>query len=160
MPRWTTAEAMLALFWDEETSGLFTTGHDAEALVARQQELLDNATPSASSNAALALARLGILTGEERFTAVARAIVARVAEPALRHPTAFANLLAAADVVANPPGEVVVAGDRPDLVEAVQRRYLPRRRAGVGRAHRTRPSGRAGRTAGPTCARPTPAANR
>jgi uncharacterized protein YyaL (SSP411 family) len=57
--RWTTvavetAEALLGLFWDEASAGFFTTGHDAEALVARQQDLLDNATPSANSNAAVA----------------------------------------------------------------------------------------------------------
>jgi uncharacterized protein YyaL (SSP411 family) len=128
--RWTTAavetaEALLALFWDEATGGFFTTGHDAEALVARQQDLLDNATPSANSNAAVALVRLAALTGEDRFAAVARTIVGRLAGPALQHPTALANLLTAADLLANAPQEVVVTGDRPDLVAAVQRRWLP-----------------------------------
>ncbi len=116
---------MLDLFWDDESGGLFTTGHDAEALISRQQELLDNATPSANSNAALALARLASLTGTERFEQAARTIVGRLAGPALQHPTAFANLLAAADVLANPPMEVVVAGHRPDLVAAVHRRWIP-----------------------------------
>ena len=120
-----TAHALLDLFWDEDEGGLFTTGHDAEALIARQQDLLDNATPSATSNAALALARLAALTGVERFDEAARSIVARLAGPALQHPTAFANLLAAADLLANPPLEVVVTGDRPDLVAVVQRRWLP-----------------------------------
>jgi hypothetical protein len=128
--RWTTAavetaEALLELFWDEATGGLFTTGHDAEALVARQQDLLDNATPAANSNAAVALVRLAALTGDDRFAAVARTIVGRLAGPALQHPTALANLLTAADLLANLPQEVVVTGDRPDLVAAVQRRWLP-----------------------------------
>ncbi|MEX2660200.1 MAG: thioredoxin domain-containing protein [Acidimicrobiales bacterium] len=121
----TTAHALLDLFWDEETGGLFTTGHDAEALIARQQDLLDNATPAANSNAALALARLAALTGEDRFDGAARAILSRLAGPVLQHPTAFANLLAAADVIAGASTEVVVTGDRSDLVEAVQRRWLP-----------------------------------
>jgi hypothetical protein len=128
--RWTTAavataDSLLELFWDEEEGGMLTTGHDAEVLVARQQDLLDNATPSASSNAALALARLAALTGEDRFGAVARRIVARLGDVALQHPTAFANLLAAADVLARPPLEVVVSGDRPDLVGVAHRRWLP-----------------------------------
>ncbi len=128
--RWTTAavataDALLELFWDEEEGGMLTTGHDAEVLIARQQDLLDNATPSASSNAALALARLAALTGHDRFATVARRIVGRLAGPALQHPTAFANLLAAADELANPPVEVVVTGERPDLVGVVQRRWLP-----------------------------------
>ena len=128
--RWTTAavetaEALLELFWDEASGGFFTTGHDAEALVARQQDLLDNATPSANSNAAVALVRLAALTGDDRFAAVARTVVGRLAGPALQHPTALANLLTAADLLANPPQEVVVTGDRPDLVAAVHRRWLP-----------------------------------
>ena len=128
--RWTaaataTADSLLELFWEEDESGMLTTGHDAEVLVARQQDLLDNATPSANSNAALALARLAALTGEDRFGAIARRIVERLGGVALEHPTAFANLLAAADVLARPPLEVVVTGDRPDLVGVVHRRWLP-----------------------------------
>jgi hypothetical protein len=128
--RWTeaavaTADALLELFWDEASGGFFTTGHDAEALVARQQDLLDNATPAANSNAALALARLAALTGDDRYADVARTVVGRLAGPALQHPTALANLLAAADLLASPALEVVVTGDRPDLVAAVQRRWLP-----------------------------------
>ena len=128
--RWTAAAvdvaaALLDLFWDDDEGALHTTGRDAEVLIARQQDLLDNATPAATSNAALALARLATLTGNDRFATVARRIVAGLTGPALQHPSAFANLLAAADVLANPPLEVVVAGDRPDLVAAVQRRWLP-----------------------------------
>jgi uncharacterized protein YyaL (SSP411 family) len=43
-----------------------------------------------------------------------------------RHPTAFGCLLAAVDWATGPVTEVVVAGDRPDLVRAVHERYLPR----------------------------------
>ena len=53
-----TADALLDLFWDDEKGGLFTTGSDGEGLIARQKELLDNATPSAASLAAVGLQRL------------------------------------------------------------------------------------------------------
>src|SRR5690606_16740870 len=46
------ADALLDLFWDKEGGGVFTVGHDGERLVARQKDLLDGATPSASPMAA------------------------------------------------------------------------------------------------------------
>ena len=58
------ADTMLDHFWDVDHGGLFTTPDDGEALVARQKDLFDNATPSANSTAAVALTRLAALTGE------------------------------------------------------------------------------------------------
>jgi uncharacterized protein len=121
-----TADALLELFEDPSGGGLFTTGHDAEALVARQKDLFDNATPSANSAGALALARLAALTGEARYAEAADRMTRLVGEPAGSHPTAFAHLLAALDVLLGPAAEVAVVGDRPDLVAAVHRRFLPR----------------------------------
>jgi uncharacterized protein YyaL (SSP411 family) len=122
----TTADALLELFEDRHGGGLFTTGHDAEALVARQKDLFDNATPSANSAGALALARLAALTGEARYAEAADRMTRLEGEAAGSHPTAFAHLLAALDVLLGPAAEVAVVGDRPDLVAAVQRRFLPR----------------------------------
>ena len=61
----TTADALLDLFWDAERGGVFTTGGDAEQLIARNKDLMDNATPGANSLAAVALLRLAALTGEQ-----------------------------------------------------------------------------------------------
>jgi uncharacterized protein YyaL (SSP411 family) len=120
-----TATALIDLFWDDERGGLFTTGADAEQLVTRPKDLLDNATPSANSTAANALVRLAALTGEQEHLDRAEAIVGLLAEPAGRHPMAFGNLLAALDLLEHGPVEVAVAGDRPDLVALVTRQYLP-----------------------------------
>jgi uncharacterized protein YyaL (SSP411 family)/thiol-disulfide isomerase/thioredoxin len=59
------ADRMLALFWDEDDGGLYYTGHDAEALVARTKNLTGGALPSANGMAALGLLRLGTLVGRE-----------------------------------------------------------------------------------------------
>jgi uncharacterized protein len=120
-----TADALLDLFWDEERGGLFTTGSDAERLVARNKDLMDNATPSANSLAAVALLRLAALTGEERYRDRADRILRLTGSLATQHPTAFGHLLAAVDLAVNGIDEVVVAGDRPDLVDVVHRRFLP-----------------------------------
>jgi uncharacterized protein len=120
-----TADALLDLFWDDERGGLFTTGSDAERLVARNKDLMDNATPSANSLAAVALLRLAALTGEERYRDRAEQILRLAGSLATQHPTAFGHLLTAVDLAAHGIDEVVVAGERRDLVDVVQRRFLP-----------------------------------
>ncbi|KAA0234395.1 MAG: hypothetical protein JJLCMIEE_02699 [Acidimicrobiales bacterium] len=119
------ANAMLDLFWDDSTGGLFTTGVDAEPLITRPKDILDNALPSANANAALALLRLAALTGETGWRTRAEAVLAVVAVPLESHPTAFAHMLGAVDLLVSGPTEIVVAGDRPDLVNTVRARYLP-----------------------------------
>ena len=42
-----------------------------------------------------------------------------------RHPTAFGHLMAAIDLNARGIDEIVIVGDRTDMVTAVQTRYLP-----------------------------------
>jgi hypothetical protein len=121
----TTADTMLDLFWDDEHGGLFTSGRDAEALVARQKDFQDNAVPSANSQAALALLRLTALTGEARWLEHAEAILRLFGRYAESHPMGFALLLTAIDLYHAGSTEVVVAGDRPDLVDALRGRYLP-----------------------------------
>jgi len=128
--RWTqlareTADALLELFWDPDEGGLFTTGKDAERLIVRAKDTIDGATPSANSVAAMALGRLGALTGEDRYTEAAWSILELLAGRAAGSPTAFTNLLAAADLLSGGITEVAVVGDRPDLVAAVAAGYRP-----------------------------------
>jgi uncharacterized protein YyaL (SSP411 family) len=120
-----TAHALVDLFWDDGEGGLFTTGRDGEQLVARPKDILDNATPAANSLAAVALLRLGVLTGDETISDRAADILRLLGPTASRHPTAFAHLMLAADMVTNGVTEVVITGDGRDMVDAVQRLYLP-----------------------------------
>ena len=119
------ADGLLELFWDGDAGGVFTTGHDAERLVTRPKDLMDNATPSAQSLAACGLLRLAALTGEARYDEHARQIIALFSSAAAQHPTAFGRALEAIDMAAHGLDEIAVVGDRPDLVAAVQTRYLP-----------------------------------
>jgi uncharacterized protein len=128
--RWTgraieTAEALLALFGDAEEGGFFTTGHDAERLIVRTKELFDGATPSANAVAAHSLARLGGLTGDARFTDESRRIVELLGDLLQRHPIAFAHTALTAELFARGLIEVVIAGERPDLLHVVRGRWLP-----------------------------------
>ena len=74
----------------------------------------------------MGLARLAVLTGEERYREAAEAIVRLVGNLAVQHPAAFAHLLVAFDLLTEAPAEVVVAGPRPDLLAVVRQRWLPR----------------------------------
>ena len=119
------ADQLVADYWDEKNGGLFTIATDAEQLVVRQKDLLDNATPSANSVAANALLRLGALTGNEKFLRNAHEILrlfTRIAEAA---PSAFGNLLHAVYLVHKGVTEIAITGERPDLVESVKKLWLP-----------------------------------
>ena len=119
------ADGLLEFFWDDDAGGVFTTGRDAEKLVTRPKDLMDNATPSAQSLAACGLLRLAALTGEARYDEHARQIIGLFNPAAIQHPTAFGRALEALDMAAHGLDEIAVVGDRPDLVAAVQTRYLP-----------------------------------
>jgi uncharacterized protein YyaL (SSP411 family) len=119
-----TAHALVSLFWDEGAGSFWTTGSDAEELVTRPRDLQDNATPSAQSTAAVALARLAPLADRSDLADIAARIVALLGDVAVRHPLAFGRLLEAAELVGG-LDEVVVTGERPDLVDVVRRRWLP-----------------------------------
>ncbi|HEX6236194.1 MAG TPA: thioredoxin domain-containing protein [Acidimicrobiales bacterium] len=119
------ADDLVRLFGDDERGGVFTTGSDAEALVTRTKDLMDTATPSANSLAAVGLLRLAALVGDDTYRSHAEAILRLTGPLAAEHPTAFGHLLLAVDLAAHGIDEIVVAGDRPDLVRAVHERFLP-----------------------------------
>jgi uncharacterized protein YyaL (SSP411 family) len=131
----TVAEALLDLFWDHDQGGVFTTGRDAESLVTRPKDLMDNATPSANSLAALALLRLSALTGDDTLRERAVDILRLLSDLAGKHPAAFGHLLAAVDLHTTGSTEIVVTGDRPDLVRAVTEQFLPNAVLAWGERH-------------------------
>ncbi|MDY7103266.1 MAG: thioredoxin domain-containing protein [Actinomycetota bacterium] len=128
--RWITeaqrcADALVERFWDDEAGGVFTTASDGERLIARTKDLMDNATPSANSLVAVGFLRLGRLTGRNDLVERAEAVLALLANLAREHPTAFGLLLAAVDLHVSPSQEIVVTGERRDLVDVVRERFRP-----------------------------------
>ena len=128
--RWTevaisSADVLLDRFSDAANGGFHTTGSDAEALVKRPKDLMDNAQPSANSLAAVALLRLGALVGDSRYTAAAEGVLRLLGDSVAEHPTAFGHLLGAVDLHHSGITEVVVTGDRPDLVAATAGSWRP-----------------------------------
>ncbi len=120
-----TADVMLDHFWDVDHGGLFTTADDGEQLVARQKDILDNATPSANSTAAIALTRLAALTGELRYANHADRIFQLLATVIAQAPGAVSNALLGIEVRSRGITEVAIVGDRPDLVRLAQSLFRP-----------------------------------
>ena len=120
-----TADVLLDHFWDTDRGGIFTTADDGEALVVRQKDLLDDATPSANSIAAVALTRLAAVTGEQRYAHHADQILRLLAGIAASAPSALSHALAAADLRSRGMDEIVIVGDRPDLLAVARERWRP-----------------------------------
>jgi len=119
------ADEVLDRFWDPVEGGLYTTANDGEALIARQKDLFDNATPSANSAAAVGLYRLAALTDEQRYANHADRILQLLGPMIPKAANGFVNALSALSLRHRGITEVVVAGDRPDLVEVVRQRWRP-----------------------------------
>jgi uncharacterized protein YyaL (SSP411 family) len=115
---------LLDLFWDEEFGGFFSSGNDAEALLVRPKEFLDGALPSANSVAVSALLRVNALADDPRLDAVVDRTI-ELARPLLeRHPGALPDLVAALPLWTR-RHEIVITGERLDLLAEVRRRWLP-----------------------------------
>jgi len=128
--RWITyaqeaADEMLTQCWDAVNGGLFTTPDNGEQLIVRQKDVMDNATPSANSTAALALYRLGALTGNSRYTQHADQILRLLARIATSAPSAFGNLLASVHLCHAGITEVALPGNQPDMLRELRKRWLP-----------------------------------
>jgi uncharacterized protein len=122
------AGQILELFRDPDGGAFFQTGSDAEALVIRPKELLDNAVPSGNSVAAEVLQRLAMLTGDADLEAAGVAALRPVRDLMVRAPSAFGHALSALDLYLSASREIAIVGEleaaRP-LLDEVWRRYLP-----------------------------------
>ena len=115
---------LLDLFWDDAAGGFFTTGSDAEALVVRPKEFLDGAVPAANSVALSALLHANAFVDDPRIDEAIERTVGLAGPLLERHPGALADMVAALPMWSG-RNEIVVTGDRPDLVGVVRRSWLP-----------------------------------
>jgi uncharacterized protein YyaL (SSP411 family) len=104
-------EALITLFASGD-GAFHQVGSDAEMLVVRKLDLLDEPTPSGNSSAAGLLLRLSHYTGDGRYDGHADRALQRV-EPILeRAPTAAGSALRALELWAGPTVEVAIVGGR------------------------------------------------
>jgi uncharacterized protein YyaL (SSP411 family) len=134
-PRWIDAaldlsRIMIDEFRDRDRGGFFYTGASHEALIARQKDLFDNATPSGNGMAATGLLRLAALTGREDLRRVGREALDAVRPVIENAPTAAGQSLIALDFLLSPTREIaVIAGADPsenrEVMETIFARFLP-----------------------------------
>jgi uncharacterized protein YyaL (SSP411 family) len=125
--RWAADEA-IRLFLDERHGGFFSTGSDAEPLIARPKEVQDNAVPSANSVLALELQRLTHFTGDRGYEQAALGPIRLTADLMLRSPLAFGHMLGAVDHYASTVHEIVIVGEperASELLRVVHREWRP-----------------------------------
>jgi uncharacterized protein YyaL (SSP411 family) len=124
------ADAMIEWFWDDELGAFFDTARDAERLITRPRDVTDNATPSGTSLAVELLLHLADLQQDTEYHRRAAFCLDALAEPMLRFPTAFGNLLSCADMELYGAIEVALIGEKSHppfkaLERAVAGRYVP-----------------------------------
>jgi uncharacterized protein YyaL (SSP411 family) len=134
-PRWfaearALVDQAIPLFADEQNGGFFDTGRDAEALVTRPKDIMDNATPSGNSVAAHVLLRLSAFTGEEAYRQRADSYLRSIAEAMVQYPQAFGHALGALDFAISTVKELAIIGnpqqaDTRTLLQGTNKHYLP-----------------------------------
>jgi hypothetical protein len=124
------AQILIERFEDPTSGGFFFTSHDHEPLILRPKPGHDHATPSGNGVAALALQRLGHLTGDTRYLEAGARTLRLYFAQLEASPAGFATLLAALDEQLDPPTTVVVRAERAAAapwMQALAGAYAPRR---------------------------------
>ncbi|HOT02615.1 MAG TPA: thioredoxin domain-containing protein [Methanolinea sp.] len=117
-------------FWDKRSGGYFTSQVSATDLFARRKEFSDGAIPSPNSVSFYNLVRLGLLTGEEKYSRRADAL-SRLYSPLVENGPASCGLFMAGFTLSlGPATRVVVTGKGTDptflaMNEFLDRNYLP-----------------------------------
>jgi hypothetical protein len=93
---------------------VFDTAADAERLILRPRDSMDNATPSGPSLAAELLMRAAAVFGNDRYRSAALRIVERESAMLAQFGPAFGRMLSVLDGTLASPVEVAIVGKRDD----------------------------------------------
>ncbi|MGV6944944.1 thioredoxin domain-containing protein [Sphingobacterium kyonggiense] len=85
------ADRAIQLFYDEEQHCFYYTSSEAESLIARKSEIMDNVIPASSSTFVRQLFKLGLLFDEDRYTQIAEQVFANVFPHIKSYGSAYSN---------------------------------------------------------------------
>jgi hypothetical protein len=122
------ADALLEGFEDRAAGAFFFTANDHEALLYRPKPSNDSTLPSGNGVAALALGRLAMLTGEERYARAAQRTVEMFLAHIRTYPAGYATLVQALGEQLSPPSTLVLRGGPEALADwsrRLAREFLP-----------------------------------
>lgn len=84
-------DTAIQLFYDAEVKTFYYTANNAEELIARKSEIMDNVIPSSSSVTIRQLYKLGLLFDNEDYTAIADQVFANVFPHIKSYGSAYSN---------------------------------------------------------------------
>ncbi|MDR0263397.1 MAG: thioredoxin domain-containing protein [Sphingobacterium sp.] len=85
------ADKAIALFYDGSQKTFYYTSSEAEELIARKSEIMDNVIPSSSSTMVRQLKRLGLLFDDENYIAITDQLLANVFPQIKTYGSAYSN---------------------------------------------------------------------
>lgn len=111
-------KTQLSLFWDETSSGFFSTAASAPDLILRLKDGMDSAEPSTNGISAQNLVRLSSVLNDDTYASYAKKTCLAFEPEMMQHPFLFSSMLPA--VVAGQLGmkSIVIVGDGTDLKHA------------------------------------------
>ena len=107
-------ELAIDLFEDSEQGGFFLTAKDGEPLLTRPKEIYDGAIPSGNSIMAMNLARLGNMTGDQKFLDCLDHAFSAFSGFLQSNPSGAENFLHSLAFILHPPLEIVITGNAED----------------------------------------------
>jgi uncharacterized protein YyaL (SSP411 family) len=123
------ANIMVDKFWDVSANTFYDSVKSPELFI-RPRDVFDEAVPSGSSAATVALIELSRLTGNEKFAQIAVRALEGVRETVMNYPLGTGGWLSALDLYFSAPAEIVLAGGRhnpamEELLHVIGTHYLP-----------------------------------
>ena len=124
------AEVIVQEFWDESAGMFYDTGRRRQDLFIRPRNLYDNAVPSGSSAATLALLKIARITGRADMERAAIQALRSIRDLVSHSPLGFCKWLCALDFYLSPSREIAVLGptgneNTQSLMRVLYDRWLP-----------------------------------